>query len=89
MILFSSILPNILNATNDCDTDLQIASEKLIHPSLNGTRVVNTNLNRPISLCSIKAKTLANFCNSLLSRGMATNEQDLMQDEMKLIANYS
>lgn len=32
-----------LNATNDCNTALQIASEGLIHPSLNGTRVVNTN----------------------------------------------
>ena len=43
VILFSSSLPNILNATNDYNSSLQIASEKLIHPSLNGTRVVITN----------------------------------------------
>ena len=32
-----------LNATNDCNTALQITLQELIHLDLNGTRVVNTN----------------------------------------------
>ena len=28
-----------MNATNDCNTALQIALQELIHPDLNGTRV--------------------------------------------------
>ena len=32
-----------INATNDCNTALQITLQELIHPDLNDTRVVNTN----------------------------------------------
>lgn len=34
-----------MNATNDCNTVLQIALQELIHLDLNGPRVVNTSFN--------------------------------------------